>query len=159
MDSSVEQGLYDEALKIANTKDLEAAKKFIVNRFGEDVTLSTVKCEKCGEILAFCPHMLAVTLTGGDKLVNLNVYRHILEYPTHGEHIYGYSHNTKLPIGSTLLYGVSKLPEAVKLVLTPMTLIMPKHKTGGIVEAAKHHRLTLDEALRSRISHLENILE
>jgi len=124
--------IFREALEIFKTRDQEQANQFIRERFGDDADLNIVKCDLCGEILALSSNLLAKGLTGGDKTVNLQVYRHIKAYPDHMNDINGYSHGVAVPLGSTL---------------------------GAAIEAVgKRFGLTLDEALTSRIQRLEKQL-
>ena len=129
---SPQQRILSEALEILNTKDQEAAQRFVRENFGEDTDLNIVKCEMCGEIIALCASLLATGLTGGDKLVNLQVYKHIKEHRGHMNHIYGLSHGVRLPIGQTLGYAITRI--------------------------GKQYNMSLDEALDSRIKHLEEKL-
>ena len=127
--SNPQSEIFREALELFNSHDIEKAKNFIRERFGEDADLNIIKCDMCGEVVALCSNLLATGLTGGDKLVNLQVYRHIKKYLGHMDSINGYSHGVTLPIGSTL--------------------------GAAIMAQGKRFNMTLDEALVSRIEHLE----
>ena len=148
----------NKALEFYREGDEEKAQAWINQHFGEDVDLSIVKCEICGEVLALVENILAKTLIGGDKRANLAVYKHIKNHPTHIESIFGYSHGVKLPLGSTLFYGIERQPSWLLEKLRPVLDYFPKHKRGGLKGAAEYHGLTIDEALRSRIEHLETKL-
>jgi len=130
---SPQHRILSEALEIFNTRDPEAAQRFVEDHFGEDTDLNIVKCDMCGEIIALCVNIIVTGITGGDKRVNLQIYKHIKEHRTHMNHIYGHSHGVRLPLGQTLGYTITRV--------------------------AKSYDLSLDEALDSRIAHLEEKLK
>ena len=124
--------VFSKAAELYREGDVEKAQAWVNQHFGEDTDLNIVKCKQCGEIIALTASLMGVALTGGDKRINLEIYRHLETYPTHHDMIVGLSHGVEIPIGVTLWTGLAM--------------------------ACKKHGLTIDEGIRERIEYLENRL-
>ena len=148
------QEIYKKALELFQSKDAVEAQRFIDEHFGQGANLNIVKCDQCGEILAFVVNILAKGLTGGDDLTNLAIYKHIREHPDHAADIYGESHGMRLPLGKTLFYGVVTNTTQAGALFKIFGKV-PSYKLRGLIGAAEHHGITLEEALDKRIAYLE----
>ena len=155
---SVQKDLFEKALKIFQEQDMEKAKEYIRENFGDDVDLNIVKCNECGEIIALVTNILAVGLMGGDKKVDLEILKHIRKHPTHANKICGYSHGEELPYGETLMYGTpTKLKEMPFYNIFKFFIdrLIPDYAQHGLVGTAEHHNITVEEVIDKRIKHLE----
>ena len=128
----MENRLFTEALELFQKADMETAQRWITENFGEDADLNIVKCKQCGEIIAVTLYIFAKAFTGGDKRVNLEVYKHIRDHRDHANSIVGIAYDVELPIGSTLFKALQS--------------------------TAKKFNLSIDEALDKRIQYLEDKL-
>lgn len=101
--------IFQKALQVAQSGDINAAQQYVNEYFGEETELNLVKCKECGAILAISSDLLATGLSGGDQRINLEIYRHAKQYPSHFTSIVGLPRGTEFPIGELLRTQLAKV--------------------------------------------------